>query len=193
MSAPTLVTVEAYGIRDLPPATRDRVVEREREGAWGSWVRDEVAERLVELIRERLDGVVGLDVTAWSILNGGRGSMVVEGDVVDDHALATSLGLAGHDVGLGLRLDPYHGRGSQWAGTTYVVRHDDDGPQRDEAVTSALADAIREVVNLVEVWVEDVTSDEALIDGLEAGGWLYDRLGRHLDAVIVDAPAGVVA
>jgi hypothetical protein len=193
MSAPTLVTVEAYGILDLPDAIRDRVVERERSLAWCSWVRDEVAERLVELMVERLDGVVGVAVTAWSILDGGRGSMVVEGDVVDPDALATSLGLAGHDVGEGLRLAPYHGRGGQWAGTTDVLRYGDDGADRDDVLTEALGDLMGEALNLVEVWAEDVTSDEALVESLDGAGWCYDRLGRELDLVIVDAPEGVIA
>ena len=186
MSAPTLVTVEAYGILDLPDAIRDRVVDRERSLAWDSWVRDEVAERLVELMVERLDGVVGVAVTAWSILDGGRGSMVVEGDVVDPDALATSLGLAGHDVGEGLRLAPYHAGGSQWAGTTDVLRYGDDGAERDDVLTEALGDLMGEVLNLVEVWAEDVTSDAAIVEGLDDEGRRFDRLGRHLDAVIVD-------
>lgn len=193
MSAPTLVTVEAFGILDLPDAIRDRVVERERSLAWDTWVRDEVAERLVELMVERLDGVTGVAVTAWSILDGGPGSMVVEGDVVDADALATSLGLAGHDVGEGLRLAPYQGRGSRWAGTTDVLRYGDDGAERDDVLTEALGDLMGEVLDLVEVWAEDVTSDEALVESLDGAGWCYDRLGRELDLVIVDAPEGVIA
>ena len=186
MSAPTYVTVEAYGILDLPPAIRDRVIERERDAAWSWWLLDEVAERLVELMAERLDGVEDVRVTAWSVLGGGRGSMVVEGTVVDPDTFATSLGVPGHDVRLGLTLDPYHARSSQWAGTTYVIRDDHDGSERDDVMSEALGELIGDVLHAVEGWAEGVTSDEAIAEGLDAAGWWYDRLGRDLDPVIVD-------
>ena len=193
MSAATLVTVEAYGILDLPPAIRDRVIERERVDAWDSWLTDEVGEQLAELIRERLDGVEDVDVTAWAMLHGGPPSMVVEGTIVDPEAFATSVGVPGHDVGEGLDLAPYHGRGGQWAGTTDVLRDDGEGCERDDVMSEALGEVIGEVLAAVASWAEDAESDESLADGLEAGGWLFDRLGRHLDAVIVDAPEGVIA
>ena len=193
MTAATLVTVEAYGILDLPPAIRDRVIERERLDAWGSWLTDEVGEQLAGLIRERLDGVEDVDVTAWAMLHGGPPSMVVEGTIVDPDTFATSVGVPGHDVGLGLTLAPYHARGGQWAGTTDVLRHDGEGCERDDVMSEALGEVIGEVLAAVASWAEDAESDESLADGLEAGGWLFDRLGRHLDAVIVDAPEGVIA
>lgn len=185
MSAPTLVTVEAYGILDLPPAIRDRVIERERYDAWETWLRGDVAERLAELIAERVDGVEGLAVPSWSVLDGGRGSMVVEGVIVDPDTFATSVGVPGHDVRLGLTLDPHHARSSRWAGTTYVIRHDHDGPERDDVMSEALGEVMRDVLDAVAGWAEGVTSDEAIAEGLDAAGWLYDRLGRDLDAVVV--------
>ena len=186
MSAATLVTVEAYGILDLPPAIRDRVIERERTAAWETWMHSEVAEQLADGIAERIDGVEDVRVTAWSILDGGRGSMVVEGTLVDPDAFATSLGLAGHDVRLGLTLDPHHANSSRWAGTTYVIRHDHDGPERDDVMSEALGDVIGDVLDTVAGWAEGVTSDDAIAESLDAAGWWYDRLGRDLDPVIVD-------
>ena len=186
MSAPTLVTVEAFGVYALSDDALRRVLDRERLDAWGSWLHEVVGDMLGEGIRERLDGVEDVRVPAWSILDGGRGSMVVEAVVVDPDTFAASLGLAGHDVGLGLTLDPYHARGSQWAGTTYVLRHDHDGHERDAALTDALDDVMRRVLADVEAYAEDAESDERLAEALDLGGWRFDRLGRHLDAVIVD-------
>jgi hypothetical protein len=194
MSAPALVTVEAYGILDLPPAIRDRVIERERVDAWDTWLTDEVGHQLADLIRDRLDGVEDVEVTAWAMLHGGAPSMVVEGRIVDADAFAIAVGVPGHDVGEGLDLAPYHGRGGQWAGTTDVLRHDaDEGCERDDVMSEALGEVIGEVLAAVASWAESAESDESLAEGLDAGGWRFDRLGRHLDAVIVDAPEGVVA
>jgi hypothetical protein len=186
MSAATYVTVEAFGILDLPDAVRDRVVDRERLDAWGTWIVDEAAIMLVDLVRERLDGVEDVDVTAWAILNGGPPSMVVEGTIVDPAAFAIAVGVPGHDVGEGLALDPHEGRSSQWAGTTYVLRHDgDDGCERDDVLSRALGDLMAEVLDVVTTWAESAESDAALIEGLAEAGCSFDRLGRHLDAVIV--------
>ena len=187
MSAATLVTVEAYGILDLPDAVRTRVLDRERTDAWDTWITDEVGAMLVDRMRDRLDGVEDVDVTAWAMLHGGPPSMVVEGTIVDPDAFAIAVGVPGHDVGLGLTLAPHHGRGGQWAGTTDVLRFDgDDGCERDDVMSEALGEVMGEALAAVASWAEDAESDESLADGLDAGGWRFDRLGRHLDAVIVD-------
>jgi hypothetical protein len=189
MSAATLVTVEAYGILDLPDAVRARVLDRERADAWGSWITDEVGLMLADLIRDRLDGVDGVDVTAWAMLHGGPPSMVVEGTIVDPVRFAASVGVPGHDVGDGLDLAPHHGRGSQWAGTTDVVRYGPDGRERDDVLTEALGEVMGDVLAAVASWAEDAESDESLTYGLDAGGWRFDRFGRVLDAVIVEVTA----
>ena len=187
MSAATLVTVEAFGILDLPDAVRNRVIERERIDAWETWLTDEVGAMLLDQIATRLDGVEDVEVTAWAMLHGGPPSMVVEGTIVDSDAFAIAVGVPGHDVGLGLTLAPHHGHGSRWAGTTDVLRFDgDDGCERDDVTSEALGEVIGEVLAAVAAWAEDAESDESLADGLDAGGWRFDRLGRHLDAVIVD-------
>jgi hypothetical protein len=193
MSGPTLVTVEAFGVLDLPDDARARVLESERAAAWDGWIRHDVAAALTDTMAERLTGVEGVEVTAWVMLHGGPPSMVVEGRIDDPDTFATSVGVPGHDVGLGLTLALYHGRGGQWAGTTDVLRHDAEGCERDDVMSEALGEVIGEVLAAVVAWAEDAESDESLIDGLDAGGWRFDRLGRHLDAVIVDAPEGVVA
>jgi hypothetical protein len=179
MTAPTLVTVEAYRVDDLTDAARDRLIERERTTAWGTWLVDEVTEILTDYLRDRLDGVDGVEVPAWGI-EPGEGA-VVEGDVVDPRALARALGLPDDDRPL--RLDPDHGRGSRWAGTTYVlVDHDGDGDgwSRDDAASEALGDLIGDALDHARAWVDEVTSDAAILEGLRAGAWWYDRTGDQL-------------
>ena len=182
MSAATLVTVEAYRVDDLTDAARDRLLDREREAAWGSWLTDEVTAMLTDYVRDRLDGVDGVEVTAWAIDHGG--GAVVEGDVVDGQAFATSLGLPDHDLGEGVILDPFHGRGSSWAGTTYVLVHDGDGRYRDDVMSEALGGVIGEALDAARAWADEVTSDAAILDGLREAGWWYDRTGDHLVDVV---------
>jgi hypothetical protein len=180
MSAATLVTVEAYRVDDLTDAARDRLLDREREDAWGSWLTDEVGAMLTDYVRDRLDGVDGVEVTAWAIEHGG--GAVVEGDVVNPHALARALGLPDDDRPL--RLDPYHGRGSSWAGTTYVLVGDGEGWSRDDAASEALGHLIGDALDAARAWADEVTSDAAILDGLREGGWWYDRTGDYLTDVV---------
>ena len=178
MTAPTLVTVEAYRVDDLTPSARDRLLDRERIAAWETWVTDEVTGILTDYLRDRLDGVDGVEVGAWGI-DPGAGA-VVEADVVNPRALARSLGLPDEDRPL--RLDPYYGRGSQWAGTTGVLVEDDDGYETSphEAASAALADLIRDALDEARAWADDVTSDAAILDGLRDGDLWYDRRGDLL-------------
>ena len=183
MSAPALITVEAYRVDDLTPAVRDRLLDRERIAAWETWVTDEVTAILTAYLRDRLDGVDGVEVTAWGIEP--SAGAVVEGDVVDPRALARALGIPEDDRPL--RLDPYHGRGSQWAGTTYVlVDHDGDGFgwSRDDAASEALGHMIGDALDEARRFADDVTSDAAILDYLrDADGW-YDRTGDYLVDVV---------
>ena len=177
MTSPTLVTVEAYRVDDLTDAARDRLVERERTTAWETWVTDEVTYMLRDLVAERVDGLDELDVTAWSLdyYPGG----VVEGQVVDGPAFARSLGV---DEDRPLRLDPHHGQGV-WPGTTFVdvdVDGDGYGWSRHDDLSRALGLVIDEVLSIASVWADDVTSDEAILEGLRAGAWWYDRTGDPL-------------
>jgi hypothetical protein len=181
MSA-ALVTVEAYRVDDLAPAVRDRLLDRERVDAWETWLTVDAGAMLVDLLRDRLDGVDGLDVTAWSLDY--YAGMVVEGDIVDGRAFATSLGLPHHDLGAGVSLDPHHGRGV-WPGTTYVVSETDDGDDyRDDPLSAALGDLIGEVLATVSAWAHDVTGDAAILDGLREGDYWYDRTGDYLVDVV---------
>lgn len=190
MSART-VTVEAYTFDELPDPVRELLIEDERMSAWEGWVTDEVGAILVDQVASELDGVADVDVTAWA-LDYHEGA-VVEGHVADAHALAAALGLPGHDVGDGLTLDPYHGQGV-YPGHTYVLRHDpEDGPNADEALTSALAAIVADALRYASAWAEDVTSDYVMAERIEDRGHLFDRRGRVLDAIIVDAPEEVVA
>jgi hypothetical protein len=183
MSAPTLVTVEAYRVDDLSDAARGRLLDREREAAWETWITDEVTVMLTDYVRDRLDGVDGVEVTAWGIEP--SAGAVVEGDVVDGRAFATSLGLPDHDLGEGVILDPYHGRGSQWAGTTYVLVVDDDlGRYRDDELSEALGEVIGEALDAARAWADDVTSDAAILDGLMEADYWYDRTGDYLMDVV---------
>jgi hypothetical protein len=183
MSAPALITVEAYRVDDLTPAVRDRLLDRERIAAWETWVTDEVTAILTAYLRDRLDGVDGVEVTAWGIEP--SAGAVVEGDVVDSRALARALGVPEDDRPL--RLDPDHGRGSQWAGTTYVlVDHDGDGYgwSRDDAASEALGHMIGDALDEARRFADDVTSDAAILDYLrDADGW-YDRTGDYLVDVV---------
>jgi hypothetical protein len=191
MSA-AMITVEAYRVDDLTPAARDRLLDRERIAAWETWVTDEAGAMLVDYLRDQLDGVEGLDVTAWS-LDYYPGA-VVEGDVVDGRAFATSLGLPDHDLGESVSLDPHHGRGV-WPGTTYVVVETDDGDDyRDKAMSGALDGVIGDALRTVSAWAHEVTSDDAILDGLREADYWYDRTGDYLCDVVdygttVDAPA----
>lgn len=186
MSEPVLVTVEAYGILDLPEEAQRRVLDRERIDAWHTWLQDEVSERLHEAVCSRLDGVADVKVPSWSLLDGGPPSAVVEAAIVDDKAFAASLGLPDYNVGEGLTLDPYHACSSRWAGTTYVLRHDDDGVGRDDVLSEALGEVLGDALDEVAAYAENAESDQSLAEALDEGGWLFDRIGRHLDAVIVD-------
>jgi hypothetical protein len=182
MSAATLVTVEAYRVDDLTDAARDRLLERERIAAWETWITDEVGVMLVDQLRERLDGLDALDVTAWSLHY--YPGAVVEGDVVDGRAFATSLGLPDHDLGESVSLAPYHGRGV-WPGTTYVlVETADDRDHRDDPMSEALGEVIGDVLRVVSAWADEVTSDEAILDGLREGDYWYDRTGDYLTDVV---------
>lgn len=186
MSAPTVITVEAYRVDDLTAGARDRLLDRERTDALGTWVTDEVTVMLTDHIRGALDGVDGVEVTAWSVEHGG--GAVIEGDVVDPRALARSLAIPDDDRPL--RLDPYHGRGSQWVGTTYVdVDHDGDGYgwSRDDAASEALGHVIGDALDAARTWVDEVTSDEAILSGLREADYWYDRTGDYLPDVVTYA------
>ena len=186
MSART-VTVQAFTFDELADDVRASLIEDERRYALECWLTIEVSERLVDGIVSRLDGVEDVDVTAWS-LDYYPGA-VVEGRVVDAHALAAALGHEGRDVGDGLTLDPFHGQGV-YPGHTYVIRHDpEDGPNRDEALTSALAVIVDGALGEASAWEHEVTSDEALAEDLRGRGLLFDRRGQVLD---VDDPAAIL-
>ena len=180
MSSPTLITVEAYRVDDLTPSARDRLLDRERIAAWETWVTDEVTGILTDYLRERLDGVDGVEVTAWGI-EPGEGA-VVEGDVVDPRALARSLGIPDDDRPL--RLSPYHAGGSRWAGTTDVLVDDDgDGWSRDDAASEALGHLIADALNEARAWAEDVTSDAAILERLRDEDSWFDRAGHYVHDV----------
>jgi hypothetical protein len=182
MTAPTLVTVEAYRADELDPRALARLLDREREDAWGLWLTDDAGVMLADLIGERLDGVDGLDVTAWSLDY--YAGAVVEGHVVDSYAFAASLGAPDHDLGIGVTLDAHHGRGV-WPGTTYVVVETAEGSDyRDELLSESLEVVVRDALVAVSAWAHEVTSDEAILAGLVEAGWWYDRHGRYLGDVV---------
>jgi hypothetical protein len=81
-------------------------------------------------------------------------------------------------------LDPYHGRGV-WPGATYVVVETAEGSDyRDDPLSEALGEVVGEALRAVSSWAHEVTSDEAILDGLREAGWWYDRHGRYLGDVV---------
>jgi hypothetical protein len=174
--------VEAYYADELDQPALARLLDRERDDAWGTWVVDEVGAMLLDRLRERLDGIDRLAVTAWSLDY--YAGAVVEGDVVDGRAFATALGAPDHDLGWGVSLAPQHG-GGQWPGTTYVLVHTGEGSDhRDDVLTEALGRVVAEVVAEVSQWAEDVTSDGAILAGLVDAAWWYTADGRYLADVV---------